>query len=333
MIPRTATSRLIRYIYVAVAVGTVGVAGCNGKPPAGGDTGSTSVNGASLQVNFGTGSTAVDYAPFYVAKNKGWIEDALKPFNATPQYTTFQGPAPIIEAYGSGKTDIVFVAEPPVINGDAAGLDIKIADVSCILSQQVLVQKNAGITSPAQLRGKKIAVLTGSSSHYGLLKILSKSGLTSDDVSIINMVPPDAKAAFDTKQISGWAVWPPFEQQEEIAGNGVALGSGTAAIDSLMSVRGEFLSQHRDIVKAIRDAIEKSKAWIVQHPAEAQSIVAKEIDVPQNVVERAWPLHNFKAQLNDDVVADIQAKADFLKSSKFIKTPVSIKAEVVTPPL
>ena len=180
----------------------------------------------------------------------------------------------------------------------------------------------------AHLKGAKIAVLAGTSSHYGVLKLLAAAGVSPDAVQIIDMAPPDGKSAFETGQVDAWAVWPPFVQQEEIAGTGRVLPKGTAQINSIMAVSGKLAKSNPQTVKGLVQILNQTKAWMIAHPEEAQTIVAKELAIPIAVVQRAWPSHNWAATLDSSVIADIQAKADFLFDRKYVDRRVDV-AQVV----
>jgi len=271
----------------------------------------------------------VDYGPYIVAKNKGWFDEVLKAKGSSAEYTQFQSLPPINESFATGRVDVVFEAEPPAIVGKAAGIDIKIMGISCSLVQEILVPKNSNVNSITDLKNKKIAVLAGTSSHYGLLKILKEAGLNASNVEIIDMIPPDAKNAFQTGRIDAWAVWPPWIEQEEIAGTGRVLPRGDATIQSIMAVRGDFAKQYPDITRSLIEVLARAKQWIGANPAEAQGMVAKELNVSLDVVKRAWPRHDWSAQLTDAAMADIQAKADFLKSNAFIKNSVDVRGNLV----
>ena len=41
---------------------------------------------AQIQVRLNAPFPAIDFAPFYVAKTKGWLEESLKASNAAPVY-------------------------------------------------------------------------------------------------------------------------------------------------------------------------------------------------------------------------------------------------------
>jgi sulfonate transport system substrate-binding protein len=284
---------------------------------------------ASNIVRIGSFSTAVDYAPYLVAKEKGWFDEALRASNSRAEYTTFQTLAPINESLAAGRVDVVFEAEPPAIIGKAAGVDVKIAGISTSLTQTILVPTTGGASTITDLRGKKIAVLAGTSSHYGVFKILEKAGLQKGDVQIVDMAPAEAKAAFESGRVDAWAVWPPFVEQQVLAGRGVALGAGEASINSIVAMRGGFVRENQAQAKSIVQTVERAKTWILDNPVEAQAIVAKQTDTPLPVIEKAWPVHNWSATLSEAVQDDIQSKADFLHDNGSIKSRLNVRADLI----
>ena len=281
---------------------------------------------ASPAVRFGTGGKAVDYAPFYVAKNKHWFEDSFAQQGHTASYVEFDSAPTINESFGSNRVDLVFVAEPPVIIGRSAGIDIRIVGISCSLRQEVLVRKESTIRSVANLKGKKIAVLKGSSSHYGVYQIIRAAGLRPADITIVDMLPPDARTAFESGQVDAWAVWPPWVEQEEIAGTGRVLPGADVKIHSILSSRGGFATEHPDLVRQAVAVLDRAKKWIIENPDEAKRIVAQELGVSIDVVAKAWPRHDFQAQITPDVISNIQAKSDFLFDNGIIKQKIDVKA-------
>lgn len=289
----------------------------------------THVSNPISTVRIGSFFTAIDYAPYLIARNKKWFEEALKPHNAKVEYTTFQSLPPINESFATDRIDVVFEAEPPAIIGRAAGIDVRITGISCSLVQEVLVPNNSLAKSILDLKNKKIAVLAGTSSHYGLFKILNTAGLKNSDITVIDMLPPDAKSAFETNNVDGWAVWPPFVEQEIINGKGRVLPSSDAQIHSIMAVNGKFADKQPEIAKAVLKTLERSKEWIQANPQEAQQIVAKELNLDLSVVQMAWPKHNWNAQLTNAVIEDIQGKATFLKEMGFIKNNIDVKKDLI----
>lgn len=272
---------------------------------------------------------AVDYAPFLIAKKKKWFDEKLKDDGIAVVYDVYDDLGVINDDFLAGNLDVVFEAGPPAIISEAADIGIDVLDISCSLVQEILVTKNSEIKTIHDLKGKNIAVLSGSSSHYGVLKLLEDVNIKSSEVTLTDAAPMDAKVAFETGQYDAWAVWPPFVEQQILNGKGRILPKGDVFIHSIMAVREELVEDYPEIYKQIDEVFDRSKAWIKENEKEAIKIIADELKIKVEEVEMAWSKHDWSATLNNKVVKDLQNKADFLISTKKIVSPLNVSEELI----
>jgi sulfonate transport system substrate-binding protein len=286
-----------------------------------------------LQIGIGTFSQAIDYGPVYVARHFRWFEEALQSAGVAtePQYREYGGFDEIQTAFAQGKLHAFFSAEAPAIKLRSEKQNIRVVEVGCTLQQEVLVRTQLNITSVAQLKGRSIAVAEGTSSHYGLLRILSSAGLSPSDIRLRPGFPGDAKPLFESGAVDAWAVWPPFVEEEVIAKRGHTLPGGDAKIQSVMSIQSDLMEQHPAVAHALVSAIQRAKKWMAANPDEAQSIVAKQLKLDSEVIHLAWPKHNWSATLSDDVLADMNEKSKFLTKMGVVRNGVviNIRTELV----
>jgi sulfonate transport system substrate-binding protein len=279
-------------------------------------------------VNIGSYSKAVDYAPYLIAKSKGWFDAAYAKLGYKVNYTEFQETPAITEAFGAGKADFVLLAEVPALVVKASKIDVRITSISSALGTTIVVAPDSPIKSIADLKGKKIGILAGTGEDYGLLKTLANAGLQPDDVQLLNLLPPDAKAAFEQGHIDAWAIWPPFPELEEVSAKGRVLPGGEAVkVYSVASARGEVLDKHPDVAHAFDTVLEQGRKWQSEHLDEAQQITATELNFPIDVIKRAWATQDFNAKLTDALAGDFQAKADFLYKGGFVPRRVDVVKE------
>lgn len=305
------------------------LAGCSDEPDPASAASATApaAEETSAPVHIATYFRAVDYAPFYVAQAESLFENASP--DATFKYTAFDSPPAVLESLATGQVDFIFMAEPPALVAAAAGIDVRIAMNGVSLEQEILVTPDGDVKDVPGLDGKRIGVVAGTSSHYALFKILRDTGVDPSGVEIIDLSPPDAQAAFESGSIDAWAIWPPHVQQQQIQGSGETLASSEARINSLVIVRGAFVDEHPETYRQVLSAIEQAKTFIGEHPDQAKQLVAEAINIAPEVIDLAWPKHDFAATLSDEVLDDIQHKADFLLERDFIQTPVSVAELVV----
>jgi sulfonate transport system substrate-binding protein len=277
---------------------------------------SNGTRSADSPLVIGTFSKAVDYAPLYVAKHFDWLgEDpkdiAIKEFNDRG----------VIEAESrTGNIGLVLAALPPIAITRAAGADLSVVEVACSLQQEIVVRSNLSIKSISDLRGQKLAVLKGTSSHYGLLKALGAAGLGPKDVRIQYLPPIEARSKFEASQIDAWAVWPPFVEQQILNGKGNIIVGGGAVIQSVIAITESGRLGQNERAKYALEGIRRAKAWMLQHPEESQAIVAREMNLDLKVVELAWGTHNWGARMDESFQEDVKSKIEFLAEQNLLRS-------------
>src|SRR5689334_22336266 len=120
------------------------------------------------------------------------------------------GPA-MLPALAASEVDIAWMGEFPAVTGYSNGLPLEILFMERLDLTNVRLSANpaAGITTVADLKGKRIGVAIGSTSHYHLLQALSQNGLKPDDVRLVNLAPANMPPAYAAKQIDAAFVWEP----------------------------------------------------------------------------------------------------------------------------
>ena len=122
---------------------------------------------------------------------------------------------------------------------------------------EALVVKG-NIKSLADLRGKKVAVPFGSTTHFSLLSALQELGLNPTEVTILDMQPPDMLAAWQRGDIDGGFVWQP-------------------TLNKMISAKGSVLLSAKNLYQKgiiTADVGVAHKSFIAQHPATLQKYVA-----------------------------------------------------------
>ncbi|MFM8274773.1 MAG: ABC transporter substrate-binding protein [Gemmata sp.] len=281
-------------------------------------------------VRLNTPFTAVDFAPYYVAKKKGWFEESLAGVGAKPDYLPPLQSIPASgEALATDRVDMLMTSGVPAIIWRSSGTDARIVWLSCNLESEVIVPVGSPATSIRDLKGKKVGLLSGSDSHYWFIKNLEANGMSRGDVEFVNLTPPDGKVAFKKGAIDAWAMFPPWPEQELVDGTAKVLPGLKAPIQVVMVARGAFCREHQDVAAGVLRAMDRGKKWVADNPAEAQSIVAEEINLPLPVVRAAWPKLVWSAELDGPIVADLQGKADFLKAEGVIRNPVNVRDDLL----
>ncbi|GIE97357.1 ABC transporter substrate-binding protein [Paractinoplanes rishiriensis] len=135
-----------------------------------------------------------------------------------------------------------------------------------------------GITTVADLRGKKVAAEQGTVDHYLLLLALKQAGLSEKDVEFTPLLTDAAAAAFVAGKVDAVGVFAPFTTTAlELPGSKAIATSKDfpgAIPDHLVFTAG-FVKEHKTEVQAVVQTWFDTVAWIKANPDQAVEIMAK----------------------------------------------------------
>lgn len=314
---------------VALALAGLAAAGCSssssssssGASPAA--TSSANLSGLTLNVGDqkGTGAQAVLTAA-----------GLLKTLPFKISWSDFTSGPTMVQAMSTGAVDIGGVGDAPPVFAASGGENIEIVgarDTPDGDQDAIVVPKNSPIHSISQLRGKKIAVSVGSSDDYELLTVLTKNGLTTKDISLVNLQPAPALAAFTSGAIDAWDIWPPYVQQLVIQYGARVLVVGPPYGSSYsFEVASKAAVQNPTKAAAIKlylTTLNKAYDWVDAHPAVWAKVWGEATGLPANVMAQATKVDpNDPAPITSAVVASEQDLVNQFYAAGLIPTKVNM---------
>ncbi len=178
------------------------------------------------------------------------------------------------------------------IDGGATSLSDIVAQVAAKVPVQVVWQfdesaggdvvvGNDSIKTPADLKGKRIALSYGTFGHVFVLTALAKYGISPSDVTIINLNPEAVPDALAAGKIDAGHTWDPFLTQALKNGfHPIFTSKDTPGIiEDIIAFRSEATTNRTKDVQAAMRAVADGLAYWKQNPDDANQIVAKAISV------------------------------------------------------
>jgi taurine ABC transporter substrate-binding protein len=192
------------------------------------------------------------------------------------------GPA-MLPALAAGEVDLAWMGEFPAVTGYANGLPIEILFMERIDATNVRLAANpaAGIAAPLDLKGKRVGVAIGSTSHYHLLRALAQANLKPSDLTLVNLTPANMPPAYIAGQIDAAFVWEPNVGVIERAGaKPIATTKSLGMITGGVWVtRKAFSRGEPDTVTLFLKAWDQAQKDYKAKPAEVRQYEAKRIDM------------------------------------------------------
>jgi sulfonate transport system substrate-binding protein len=271
------------------------------------------------------------YAPIFLAQKKGWLDEELAKVGAPRVLlTTFAAGPPINESFAAGQQDFGFLGDTPAIIGKAAGIETSLIGKSSVgpKSLAVIVATGSPLKTPADLKGKKVAVTKGSYAHHLLALVLQQGNLTFNDIELINLPNGDIPGALIAGSIDAGTVWEPvitkFEAQKAI--RVLADGTGLKAGVLALIAASDFVKNKPEQTKAVLRAYARGAQFIKDHPEEAANFISNEVNLSPELLVPVFAKFDYNPALHDEDIAELKKSAEFMKSVGIIKTAVDIDA-------
>jgi aliphatic sulfonates family ABC transporter substrate-binding protein len=270
-----------------------------------------------------------------IVKQQGLLEKRLQAQGVSVQWVEFQSGPPLIEALNAGAIDFGYTGDTPPIFAQAAGVNfVYVASIPAPgASNAILVRKDSGITTLADLRGKRIALVKGSSAHNVLVQVLAKAGIAYGDIRPVYLAPADAGAAFRSGSVDAWSIWDPFYAVAQRDPNTRVLtdAQGIAPSNSFFLASRDYASAHPDVIKAVVEETTQAWHWAQSHQAELAQLLSEATGVDLAAEKIAAARGNYEiAYLTPAVVRQQQSIADAFAKLGLLPHPIDVHLAVWT---
>ncbi len=194
----------------------------------------------------------------------------------------------MIEAFKGGELQAAMILAPIAISMKSQGVPLKIALYGHRNGTGLVMAR--GLSGPSDLIGKEIAIpIRFSTQNLALLEFLERSGISKEDVEIVELPPPDMPSAMAAKAISAYIVGEPYASQAELDGTGFVYCEADAIlpefISSLLIVSERFLEGRKKEADRLVRGLYDQGSWIERHRKDAADIGASFYGLSKRLLE------------------------------------------------
>lgn len=267
-----------------------------------------------------------------VAKDKGWVEEAVKPLGFQVKWVESLGSNKTIEFLRGKHLDIGPSSLASAFLARANGTLIKYVywNLRQPSGSPILVKKESSFKSISDLKGLKIAATPGTGPYISLIAALKKHGLTENDVEIVSLQHAQGRVALASGRVAAWAGLDPDWAIAELQNNARILFADPAlAGGGGIDVRDEFLTQYPDVVQAVLAGFDRARIYTLENPKEAIATFAQTSKVDVSVAERVFTRGNAaQPGLIDKDYHDLENWGNLYKEIGVIPNNTDVKAVV-----
>ncbi|MCQ4160099.1 ABC transporter substrate-binding protein [Roseomonas sp. GC11] len=248
----------------------------------------------------------------------------LKEIEGRIAWSEFPAAAPLVEALNAGAIDTGLVGDAPFTFGAAAGVPAKA--IAATRQKQdglaILVPKDSAVRGLQDLVGKRIATGRGSIGHQLVLAALEAAKLPKDAVTLVFLLPADAKAAYSSGAVEAWSTWEPYVSQEEVLAGSrrIVDGNGITPGLSFQVARDDAIAARRPELEDFVRRLTVARRWANENiPAYARSWSAL-MNVPEPVAVQWFTRAQTRVvPIDDSVERDEQGNIDLYSRAGLVR--------------
>jgi len=219
-------------------------------------------------------STWNGYIGLVIADKEGYF----KKHGLNVKETVIEDPVQRFAAFKAGRLNALATTVDTYSREVADGIpSVEVLGLDASVGGDGIVAQKS-ITSVKQLKGQKVAVSNGSTSQWLLAYVLSKNGMSLNDVHQIDLTAGDAGAAFAAGRVPVAVTWQPWLDRANTNPKGHVLVDTTkypTIIVDEVAFAPSYVQQHPAQVKAFIAAYGDALNLIKTNPAKAFGDVTK----------------------------------------------------------
>jgi NitT/TauT family transport system substrate-binding protein len=220
----------------------------------------------------------VGYGPIYIAAEKGFFKD--EGLEVEISFIESDTPQDGLDLLTTKQIDGRFVTidEASLYWKSETPYAAMLAGDISSGGDGILVRNDRNIASIKDLRGKTVALWQNTPSHFLLSYLLQQSGVSEEDVTVLDMSAEDAAAAVVAGNVDAAVTWNPYlakAAEHPNVGTLVTSKDTPGLIADVLVMRKDTLASDVETCQALVRAWNKAVEYQRMNPDEGAAIVAK----------------------------------------------------------
>jgi NitT/TauT family transport system substrate-binding protein len=255
---------------------------------------------------------AVVEAPTHIAYHNGYFEREGLDVSLTinPDGKTS------LEQMLRGEIDIAAVTGTPVVYSSLKGNSFSIlANIDHSKIHFIVARKDRGITSINDLKGRKVAVMFGTSGQFFMDSLLTLNHLKPEDMEIVNLNAPEQVKAFVAGEIDAMFCWVPFPLQalQQLGDKAILLPSKDVRPCSWVVVATkDYVKKNPMVPQKILKGLISAEEFIRLNREQAATIYSKVSGVNNRINIDLFKDMEFGLSLSHSLLLDLEDQARWI---------------------
>lgn len=212
-----------------------------------------------------------------------------------------------------GEAQIATVADTPIVMASHAGARFDIvATMGTSRENRLIARADRGIHTPADLKGKRIGFVKGTTAHYFTTTFLVFNHIDPSEVTLVPMEAGEMVQRLVHGDVDAAGLYQPHAHQvvTKLGKNAQAL-----PLPRVYTVTANLVSQpasagvrDEDVVKILR-ALKHACEFIAAQPGRTKAVLAARLQVDIALLDSSWDDYDYRLGLNQSLITGLEAES------------------------
>lgn len=244
-----------------------------------------------------------------IAKDKGFFKDN----GLDAEITEYDTGATSVGALRKGDADVAVAANFVGVTNLFFDKNLRVlAEVGNQNNFFLLARKDKGISTPADLRGKKIGATFRTAGQLYLGRFLQANGMTMNDVDAVDRTPAQMRQELQGGQLDAILIFDPHAYDLESALDGKIVfwsAQGNQRAYALAYSTKDFVETHPDAVRRYVRSLLSAETYLHEHREEAMRFVGDALHYDNAYLQYMWKNSEFGVKLDEDMLVAMEEQA------------------------
>jgi NitT/TauT family transport system substrate-binding protein len=215
-----------------------------------------------------------------------------------------------------GKVDVTTAADVPIVSNSFARQDFRIIATvgSSDNEPRIIVRRESGIVSPADLRGKRVATQKASAVHFFLDTFLLKHNLSTEDVTVLFMAAEELPQALIAGDIDAFSMREPFigQAKDKLGDQAIVFEEPGLYLKTCNLVAtADAVENRTDALKRVLLALLEAERFVRDNSDEAINIVSQKLNVGEQDLRTVWAEMDLRVFLDQALLGYLEDEAEW----------------------
>jgi NitT/TauT family transport system substrate-binding protein len=209
------------------------------------------------------------------------------------------------------------------ILGAASHQPVVVIGSACNKGMAVVARKDSAINSIADLKGKQVAILPGTTQQVFFLERLHMLGMSEADISAVRVAFADMPAALARGDVDAYVGAEPGPSLSIVSGVGKVVeypySTPMGSLNMILATHQETLAAKPDQALMMLDLQRQASAYAMSHPDEMVAMTVAKLGLNKEAVAASLPNVELNWKMTPRMIGEVKSYAEHMLDLKQIR--------------